>query len=146
MYKYSSIKAKGSSMTPLISPGDSLVIYKEGENISVSWSDIIVFLYQGELIAHRVILLLPHRIITKGDNTFQIESLYSKKGIVGKVIIVKKKFKNIYFNKTWTQLTQYYLTFFSLISFTLPFVIYRCILFIFGIRGFFIWLTLEKKK
>lgn len=141
-----SIKAKGHSMMPLIVPGDSLQIHKVDANTFLSWGDIIVFLYKGELIAHRIILRLSNRIITKGDNSYQKETLYSRKGIVGKVIVIKKRQGSIHFDKISTQLAQYYLTFFSLSSFILPFALYRCLLFIFGIRSFLIWLILEKKK
>lgn len=142
----SSISVKGASMFPLIIPGDSIQMIKFGKSAPLSWGDIIVFLYKGELIAHRIILLLPNKIVTKGDNSLQKETLYSKNVIIGKVLIIKKQHGYIYLTRIPTIFIQYVLTFISLLSFALPYALYRCLHFVFWIRLFFIWLILERKK
>jgi len=140
------IQVKGCSMAPLIESGDAIKIQKKNSNVRLSWGDIIVFLYKGELIAHRIIALFPHKIITKGDNAFQKETLPKKAIIIGKVITILKKTKTINLNQPFIRVIQYGLTTLSFLSFLLPYILYRVLLLLFSIRYLFMWLIPGKKK
>jgi signal peptidase I len=94
-----SITVQGHSMLPVFDTGDRVLVQKLNHTQpSLRWGDIIVFLYKGELLAHRIIYLSQRLIITKGDNYHGREVLRSTKNIIGKVVGIKKRNKTLYFN------------------------------------------------
>ncbi len=82
-------KSFGTSMEPLINPGDKLYIQKKVSNFKVG--EIILFYQNKKLICHRVIKLLGKWIITKGDNLVFQDNPQKKKSIIGIVRFIKGK-------------------------------------------------------
>lgn len=82
----------GRSMWPLIQPGDQVLV-KHGY-ANVRRGDVIVFLQQEKLVAHR--LLCIHKdcptttFVTKGDNTSYLDSPVRADQIVGRVLKIKR--------------------------------------------------------
>lgn len=72
------------SMAPTLRPGDRITVmsadkYRLGE--------IILFAMNGGFIIHRVLGILPGRIITKGDASHQLDPPVSTQDILGRAII-----------------------------------------------------------
>lgn len=80
------IRANGSSMIPLISEGDRIII-KEFDSYFLG--DVIVFYNKADnaLIVHRIVQN-EDVIVCKGDNSFRLERV-DKCHILGKVINIR---------------------------------------------------------
>ncbi len=91
-------KGIGKSMFPLIEDGDRITYTTEKRNISRG--DIIVFLWNKKLVAHRVITQDAKKgIITKGDNCLEYDGVVKKSHIIGTVISLQKKKKTVYLDR-----------------------------------------------
>ncbi len=78
-----SIGVKGISMNPTLYEGDTVTVKKSSE---YSIGDIVVFIYKGELLIHRLIKIENGRYFCKGDNSFRLEDM-SPESIAGKVLL-----------------------------------------------------------
>ncbi|RLI84741.1 signal peptidase I [Archaeoglobales archaeon] len=74
---------EGTSMYPLIKPGDYLLIDTSPEDLKVG--DIIVYYYQGKFVGHRIIGITDEGYITKGDNNPQPDPVVKKSMIIGEI-------------------------------------------------------------
>lgn len=86
--------AKGTSMSPFICSGDSLIIEPVLQNRSIEEGDIVAIITpeEGYLIVHRIIRKNRHYLL-KGDNVYPEDGYYSQTdihGYVGKIIIARK--------------------------------------------------------
>jgi len=86
------------SMLPLIKPEDEIVVRKHSLN-TLKRGDIIVFEKYRELYTHRLLYRRMSdskiELITKGDNSLIIDEPISEKGLLGKVIRIKRGNKSI---------------------------------------------------
>lgn len=86
------IPIMGRSMLPLIRPGDQLLIRHGDANLRRG--DIVVFLQQGKMVAHRLLRICKDdpitTFITKGDNTSYLDSPVDVSKVVGRVLKIKR--------------------------------------------------------
>ena len=73
----------GDSMLPMLCEGD-IVTIRRAEAYSVG--DILVYLYKGKLLIHRLLKIEKGRYFCKGDNSFRLED-FTAEDIAGKVIL-----------------------------------------------------------
>ena len=82
----------GSSMLPLIQPGDQALVRHGHAN--VRRGDVIVFLQQEKMVAHRLLRIYNHgpvtTFITKGDNVPYLDSPVNASKVVGRVLKIKR--------------------------------------------------------
>lgn len=71
----------GNSMLPAFAEGDCIKI-KKADNLSAG--DIIVFVYNMNLLVHRILCIRQETLYCKGDNSFRIEEI-TYDDILGKV-------------------------------------------------------------
>ncbi|MBO5968542.1 MAG: HPr-rel-A system PqqD family peptide chaperone [Clostridia bacterium] len=76
------ISVTGESMNPTLWEGDTVTVQKAD---SYAVGDILVFLYKGELLIHRLLKIENNRFFCKGDNSFRLEDMPIE-AIGGKVI------------------------------------------------------------
>lgn len=76
--------AMGSSMNPLIKEGCQLLIglypkqrYQNG--------DIVLFLKEGQLAAHRIIKIKDSNLLLKGDSNLKVDGYFKAQRLFGKV-------------------------------------------------------------
>ena len=77
------ISVTGTSMNPTLLEGDTITIRKFD---TYDVGDILVYVYKGELLVHRLLKIQRERFFCKGDNSFRLEDL-PYEDIVGKVIL-----------------------------------------------------------
>lgn len=86
------------SMLPLIKPEDEIVVRKASKE-TLKRGEIIVFEKYRELYTHRLLYRRMSdskiELITKGDNSLIIDEPISEKGLLGKVIRIKRGNKSI---------------------------------------------------
>jgi signal peptidase I len=83
------IKSYGSSMLPILLPGD-VVYYQKTSFKQYRVDDIVMIRQKQGTITHRVIYKNKKFIITKGDNNFESDGKIYPKQIIGKVYQVKR--------------------------------------------------------
>lgn len=76
------ITVSGVSMNPILYEGDAITVHN---STTYEIGDILVFMYKGELLAHRLLKIEKNRFFCKGDNAFRLEDL-PPEAICGKVI------------------------------------------------------------
>lgn len=72
----------GVSMNPTMHEGDHVTVCRAD---SYAVGEVLVFLYKGELLIHRLIKIENNRYFCKGDNAFRLEDVTLEE-IAGKVI------------------------------------------------------------
>lgn len=77
------IAVTGVSMEPNLFAGDRVTVQQTND---YSVGDILIFLYKGELLIHRLLKIENGRYFCKGDNAFRLEDM-SAEEIAGKVIL-----------------------------------------------------------
>ncbi len=87
--------AKGTSMSPFICDGDSLIIEPFIKDINPEIGDVVAFISpeDGHLIIHRVIKKQDRQYLLKGDNVYSCDGYCGKNnlhGYVKEVIIMGK--------------------------------------------------------
>ncbi|MBQ9121532.1 MAG: HPr-rel-A system PqqD family peptide chaperone [Clostridia bacterium] len=80
------ISVTGVSMNPTLWEGDTVTVAGADE---YAVGDILVFLYKGELLIHRLLKIEEGRYFCKGDNAFRLEDLPAE-DIAGRVILHNK--------------------------------------------------------
>lgn len=86
------INIKGKSMSPFLKDGVAALVSRP---MRVSCADILVYRYEGQIIAHRLIRRRKTRsgnilYQTKADNGYSLDEPVSLENILGKVIAVKR--------------------------------------------------------
>ncbi len=76
------ITVTGSSMNPVLFDGDIITVVRES---SYAVGDILVFMYKGTLVVHRLLKISYGRYFCKGDNAFRLEDFPAEEAI-GKAI------------------------------------------------------------
>jgi signal peptidase I len=61
------LRAMGCSMLPAIQPGDVLDVHRRPFD-ELQVGEIVVFLREGKLTAHRIIRILGEHLVTRGDS------------------------------------------------------------------------------
>lgn len=89
--------SQGSSMSPTLNPGD-LLISRPRKATQVSLGDVLVFRYEGRLIAHRLIDFLPVGpgnvgaqrafLITQGDALSESDPPIPADSLLGEVVLI----------------------------------------------------------
>lgn len=85
------IPVTGTSMRPLIQPGD-LVLVKHGA-LGIRPGDVIVYRREDRMTVHRVVGLgdnPPEMVITRGDTAGQVDPPVDAAAIVGRVVAIKR--------------------------------------------------------
>jgi len=79
---------RGASMTPLLRPGDQVLI-----DLSRPWrcGDVVVIGSQRGLVVHRIVALAGANVITKGDAVEHCDQGVNSAAIVGVVIRVRRR-------------------------------------------------------
>ena len=78
------ITVDGTSMLPILHPGDSIQICAKDDYFV---GDILVFFYKNEnLVVHRLLKIENERYFCKGDNAFRLEDIV-KNDIIGAAIL-----------------------------------------------------------
>jgi signal peptidase I len=86
------MRVVGDSMSPLMLPGDTLVITK-CEQSAILMGELVIINSADGYIVHRVVFVRNGRIITKGDNRpkFDVES--SLGDLIGKAVTIERNGK-----------------------------------------------------
>ncbi len=117
------ITVTGSSMNPVLFEGDIITVVRES---SYAVGDILVFLYKGTLLVHRLLKISGGRYFCKGDNAFRLEDFPASETI-GKAalsngqalpdypaeliklsLLVNREFHKCAFNSSKTKKTEIY--------------------------------------
>lgn len=77
------ITVSGISMNPAMREGDTVTIRKSD---TYNVGDVLVFLYKGELLIHRLLKIEKNKYFCKGDNSFRLEDITAD-SIAGRVIL-----------------------------------------------------------
>ena len=77
------ISVTGVSMNPTLFEGDTITV-KKAKSYDVG--DILVFIYKGELLVHRLLKIQGDRLFCKGDNSFRLEDM-PYDDVAGKVVL-----------------------------------------------------------
>lgn len=91
-------QAKGSSMIPFIGDGDVITVAPLSRS-SPRNGDVIAFAdpWSGKLVVHRVIKKQGNLFLTQGDNVPQADGSIPRASVLGRVIKVERKGKNVVF-------------------------------------------------
>ncbi len=81
------ITVTGFSMNPTMWEGDRVTV-RRAESYSIG--DVLVFLYKGELLIHRLLKIENSKYFCKGDNAFRLEDIEIE-NIAGKVVLLNEK-------------------------------------------------------
>ena len=81
------IKIEGVSMNPYFQDDDVVTLEKKNDYIP---GDVLVFIYKGTLLIHRLIKIENGRYFCKGDNAFRLEDM-TLNDIGGKAILLNGK-------------------------------------------------------
>ena len=81
------ISVTGVSMNPTMWEGDQVTICQSD---TYAVGDVLVFLYKGELLIHRLLKIENGRYFCKGDNAFRLEDT-EVENIAGKVVLLNEK-------------------------------------------------------
>lgn len=112
-----SIMAKGNSMNPMIKNNCLLIINKNVD--TYARGDIVLFKKNGSVLAHRIISIIKKpqqtQYIIKGDNHHNIDGLFNKSIIEGKVEKIISSASIINLNNPFYQLLNKYFVFDSII-------------------------------
>ena len=84
MGKSVTLSVNGKSMLPSIAEKDMVEI-QQFDNYNIG--DVLVYMYKGDLLIHRLVKKENERFVCKGDNSFRLEDIFSQ-DIIGKVISV----------------------------------------------------------
>ena len=117
------ITVTGSSMNPVLFEGDIITVVRES---SYAVGDILVLLYKGTLLVHRLLKISGGRYFCKGDNAFRLEDFPASETI-GKAalsngqalpdypaeliklsLLVNREFHKCAFNSSKTKKTEIY--------------------------------------
>ena len=77
------ITVTGVSMNPTMWEGDRVTVRRAD---SYGVGDVLVFVYKGELLVHRLLKMENGRYFCKGDNSFRLEDMPIE-SIAGKVVL-----------------------------------------------------------
>ena len=78
---------EGRSMYPTLQEGDEIFIINDNEYCI---GNVVAFMYNNELVAHRLLKIENDVFFCKGDNAITIEAIY-KYQLIGIVIQFKRK-------------------------------------------------------
>ena len=81
------IAVTGVSMNPTMWEGDRVTLQKSD---AYTIGDVLVFVYKGELLIHRLLKIENGRYFCKGDNAFRLEDMAIDQ-IAGKVVLLNEK-------------------------------------------------------
>lgn len=88
--------APGKSMSPCILDGDIITLSPVNKRISIG--DIVALKYHGNrIIVHRVIQICSNFVVTKGDNSIDLDDKVDISKIIGVVQLIERRDKNV----TW---------------------------------------------
>lgn len=103
--------AKGFSMSPTFCEGDFIQVSQKKARRFLP-GDIIVFRYQKQLVAHRLLIRVNGSLFVKGDNSKIIETI-TQKNYIGMVLAIYNK-KGFY--KTQGFFYRFFSIYFLLVS------------------------------
>ena len=84
---YTFFEVGSGSMSPTILSKDAIIVKIHDD---YKTNDIITFYYQDNVVTHRVIKILEHKIITKGDANNVNDLSIDPRDVIGKVVFVWK--------------------------------------------------------
>ena len=110
-----SLKVAQESMRPLIYSGNRVVV-KGCRAEDLIFGDITLYERGGIFYTHRFLYQRRSSLLTKGDNALFFDTPFPEEQLLGKVIIVKKKFRTIDLGKRSWRVTNSVLAILSLIE------------------------------
>ena len=88
------LRVSGSSMTPLIEPGD-VVLVRHVKLEDLRRGDLILVEQGGSFLVHRLVAADVHGVRTKGDNASHADLPVVPQDVLGRVVGVEKSGKRI---------------------------------------------------
>ena len=83
------LRVSGSSMAPLIEPGD-VVLVRHVNFEDLRRGDLILVEQGGTFLVHRLVAVHDHGVRTKGDNASHADVLVAPEDVLGRVVVVEK--------------------------------------------------------
>ena len=83
------LRVSGSSMVPLIEPGD-MVLVRHVNFEDLRRGDMILVEQGGTFLVHRLVAVHDHGVRTKGDNASHADVLVAPEDVLGRVVVVEK--------------------------------------------------------
>lgn len=84
------LRVDGDSMTPLIRPGD-VVIVKPAALHQLACGDVVtVRRPSGDIVSHRIIIRSDTALVTKGDNMRRPDPVWHAGDVLGRVVIIER--------------------------------------------------------
>ena len=83
------LRVSGSSMAPLIEPGD-VVLVRHVNFEDLRRGDMILVEQGGTFLVHRLVAVHDHGVRTKGDNASHADLLVAPEDVLGRVVVVEK--------------------------------------------------------
>jgi signal peptidase I len=88
-FGHARLPVKGSSMLPSLWPGDILAVRRENAE-SIRPGEVVVFLREGKLVAHRVVEGATPLLVTRGDRRTSPDAPVSAADVLGRVISIER--------------------------------------------------------
>jgi len=83
------LRVSGSSMAPLIEPGDVVLVHRVNFG-DLRRGDLILVEQGGAFLVHRLVVVHDHGVRTKGDNASHADVLVATEDVLGRVAVVEK--------------------------------------------------------
>ena len=80
----------GTSMVPILKPGDVVVVRRVAPH-SLNKGDMVVVHREHDLVTHRLVRQKEGQWLTKGDNSHYLDPPITAEMILGKVIAIERK-------------------------------------------------------
>lgn len=110
---------RGWSMAPLIKEGSQLVVnFAKGQAYYLG--DVVLFLKEGKLAAHRIVKTHGFNLTLKGDNNSSEDGSFKPEQLVGKVEKILYPEYSIDLTNPKNQLLKHLFVFYSLLNQKLP--------------------------
>ncbi len=103
------IRAVGCSMLPLFKENDQFIIQKKPNNC-LAVGDIIIFVRDNTLIAHRIFKIKQNTVVTWGDFNLVPDQPIIRNQIIAQAIGIDKQGKTIMFDRGIFNVWRYLMT------------------------------------
>lgn len=117
------LSTTGESMDPLIKSSSRLEI-ELTQNRSYSYGDIVVFIYNRKLVAHRIIKIIKQKnalkYMLKGDNNNTIDGIFKNNRLIGKVTKIIHSDYEIDLNSRKNNILKHFFVWYSILTAKLP--------------------------
>jgi len=88
------LRVTGSSMLPAVRPGDVLLVHRCGIE-DASLGDVVLYLRQRRLFAHRVVARSAAQLLTQGDSIGEVDDAVTAHELLGKVVRIMRRGRTV---------------------------------------------------